>query len=203
MHIAFIPLIVRKLLPKGIIWSIKSEKTLYLTFDDGPVPEVTPKVLQILKEYNAKATFFCVGNNVTKYPELFQQILDEGHLTGNHTFSHLNGFRSENKKYFADIEKCNGYIDSIYFRPPHGRMTPAQYKLLIKKYRIVMWTVLTGDYNKSLSNETVLRNALRYSKDGSIIVFHDSIKASERMLYALPAFLKHFSQRGYKFEVIS
>ncbi len=215
MHIPYVPCILRKFLPDDITWSFRAGKSfdqdretttgksIYITFDDGPIPEVTPLVLDILTEYEAKATFFCVGNNVSKYPDVFRRIVNDGHSVGNHTFSHLNGFKSDTGEYLEDIEKCNSLINSNLFRPPHGRMKITQYKAVKDKYRIIMWSVLTGDYNKKLSKEEVLNNALKYTKEGSIIVFHDSLKAAESMLYALPAMLKHFSQRGYQFKAIN
>jgi peptidoglycan/xylan/chitin deacetylase (PgdA/CDA1 family) len=203
MHIPVIPSIIRQLLPKSLIWNIKSQRKLYLTFDDGPVKEVTPVVLRILKEYNAKATFFCVGDNVRKNPEIFKQIIEEGHSVGNHTFSHLNGFKVPAEVYYQDTVRCSEYVLSNLFRPPHGRMSWSQYKMVNKAYRIVLWSVLTGDYNIKLSKEKVAGNAIRHSRDGSIIVFHDSIKASERMLYALPLVLEHFTGLGYSFEKIT
>lgn len=202
MHIPVIPALFRLLLPKGIVWQIKSEKKLYLTFDDGPIPEVTPIVLQILKEFNARATFFCVGNNISKYPMIYQQIIENGHSAGNHTFSHLNGLKTPKGNYYEDIEQCDSLIKSRLFRPPHGKMTLAQFKYLRKRFSIIMWSVLSGDYNQKLSKEKVLSNVLKYSRDGSIIVFHDSLKAADRMLYALPQVLKYFSEKGYKFEKI-
>ncbi|HLN52188.1 MAG TPA: polysaccharide deacetylase family protein [Lentimicrobium sp.] len=203
MLIPYVPSIFRYFLPRQVVWSVKAAKTLYLTFDDGPVPEITPLILQMLKEYDAKATFFCVGNNIQKYPHLYEQIIKEGHATGNHTFSHLNGFKASNQKYFDDIFRCNEYINSGLFRPPHGRIKLSQFHFLNKKYKIIMWSVLTGDYNSKLSKERVLKNAIRYSKEGSIIVFHDSLKASDRLLYALPQVLKNFSDQGFKFEKLS
>jgi peptidoglycan-N-acetylglucosamine deacetylase len=218
MHFPTVPFAVRLLSPSALNWSIKdpvpkpdrvtgkdinNTKKLYITFDDGPVPEVTPQVLDILKEYDAKATFFCVGDNVRKYPEIYKMVLDDGHATGNHSFSHLNGSKTDNATWYADIEKCSEYVHSSLFRPPHGRITYKQVKYLREKFKIIMWSVLTGDYNHSLSKEMVLDFALKYSKSGSIIVFHDSIKASERLLYALPRVLEHFSKLGFSFEKIS
>lgn len=214
MHFPTVPFAVRLLSPAALNWRIKDTfeetgpgkkaiKRLFLTFDDGPVPEVTPLVLDILKKYNAKATFFCVGDNVRKYPEVYKRVLDEGHATGNHSFSHLNSSKTDTATWYADIEKCTEYVHSPLFRPPHGRITYKQVRHLSKKFKIIMWSVLTGDYNHSLTKEMVLDYALKYSKSGSIIVFHDSIKASERMLYALPRVLEHFSKLGYSFEKLS
>lgn len=181
---------------------VLNQPALYLTFDDGPVPEVTPIVLDILKQYNAKATFFCVGDNVRKYPELFERLKAEGHSVGNHTFSHLNGHHTDNKKWYEDIEKGQELIGTNLLRPPYGRISYRQVKYLREKYRIIMWSVLTGDYDHRLTKDQVLNNALKYTRDGSIIVFHDSIKASERMLYALPKVLEHFKNNNYQFKAI-
>jgi peptidoglycan/xylan/chitin deacetylase (PgdA/CDA1 family) len=164
---------------------------------------VTPQVLEILRNHNAKATFFCVGDNVSKHPEVYAQVLKEGHATGNHTFSHLKGNKTNDEHYFNDIDKCSELIKSPLFRPPHGRIKLSQIKHLKHKYKLIMWSVLTGDYNHKLSKEQVLSNAIRYTKDGSIIVFHDSLKASDRMLYALPRMLEHFTAKGYRFEKIA
>ena len=227
MHFPTVPFAVRLLSPSALEWSIKdtlplkhkgigpgsseknftgknkkSLKKLYITFDDGPIPEVTPQVLEILKRYDAKATFFCVGDNVRKYPQVYKRVLDEGHSTGNHSFSHLNGSKTDDATWYADIELCTQYVQTSLFRPPHGRITYKQVKKLQKKFRIIMWSVLTGDYNHSLTKEMVLDFALKYSKSGSIIVFHDSLKAQERMLFALPRVLEHFSKLGYSFEKI-
>ncbi len=208
LHFPTAPLIARLLYPKGLYWNMKgigSEtniKRIYLTFDDGPVPEVTPQVLDILKEFKAKATFFCVGDNVRKYPEVYERIIINGHATGNHTYSHLNGFKTEGLTYLGDVEKCNLLIKSKLFRPPFGRITNSQATELQKNYSIIMWSVLSGDYNKKIPKEKVLKYTLRNSTDGSIIVFHDSIKASERMIYALPRTLEHFSRLGYSFNAI-
>lgn len=205
MHFATVPFAVRLFSPRGLFWSLKcktQEKSLYLTFDDGPVPEVTPQVLSILAQYNAKATFFCVGDNVRKHPEVFKAILDAGHAVGNHTYSHLNGSKTNESDWYADIEKCDALISSDLFRPPYGRISWKQVKNLRKKYKIIMWSVLTGDYNHNLTKEMVLDFALKYSNDGSIIVFHDSIKASERMLFALPKVIEHFTNKGYTFRSI-
>lgn len=206
MHFATVPFAVRLLSPRGLFWTLKGksqDKSLYLTFDDGPVPEVTPEVLSILAKYDAKATFFCVGDNVRKHPDLFKAISDAGHAVGNHSYSHLNGSKTNDYDWYADIEKCDSLINSKLFRPPYGRISWKQVKYLRKKYKIIMWSVLTGDYNHGLTKEMVLDIAVKYSKDGSILVFHDSIKASERMFYALPKVIEHFTAKGYSFNIIN
>jgi peptidoglycan/xylan/chitin deacetylase (PgdA/CDA1 family) len=178
------------------------EKKIYLTFDDGPVPEVTPEVLSILEEKNAKATFFCVGENVRKHPGIFGKIVEDGHSTGNHTFSHLNGWKTPPAFYADNVNRCREYFDTDLFRPPHGRFTPSQYFLLRQDYVFIMWTVLSGDFHRGTSAEKCIRQVIENAGDGSVIVFHDSIKAKEKVLKALPAVIDHFSGLGYSFERI-
>ncbi len=173
---------------------------MYITFDDGPIPEITPWVLETLKKFNAKATFFCVGDNVNKNPTVFQQVLADGHAIGNHTFSHINGWNSDNIPYFHDVRHCAKLVKSTLFRPPYGRLTPKQTQFLTRHYDIVMWDVLSGDFDQNISKEDCLRNVISAAKRGSIIVFHDSLKAAERMMYALPRVLEYFAAKGYRFE---
>ena len=191
----------------NLIWDIPTqEKKLFLTFDDGPHPIITIQVLDLLKAYNAKATFFCIGNNVVKYPEVYKRIIDEGHTVGNHTFNHLNGWKTPDELYLNDIEKTRDYIDSNLFRPPYGRISRFQIQQLLKpKYqmKMIMWTVLSGDFDRDISAEKCLNNVLLSTKAGSIIVFHDSEKAAEKMLYALPKVLEQFSKKGFAFEKIT
>ncbi|MCK9163044.1 MAG: polysaccharide deacetylase family protein [Bacteroidales bacterium] len=178
-------------------------KNIYLTFDDGPVPEVTPEVLDLLDEYNAKATFFCVGDNVKKYPEIFEDIIKRGHRVGNHTFHHIKGWNTKkDEDYYSDIELANQLINSDLYRPPYGRITPKQHFHLKKKYRIILWSVLSYDYNKLLTNRRVWRNVRNSITNNDIVLFHDNIKAKENMLYALKNTLFFFSARGYKFKSI-
>lgn len=178
-------------------------KNIYLTFDDGPVPEVTPEVLDLLDEYDAKATFFCVGENVEKHPEVFAEIIRRGHSVGNHTFHHIKGWSAKNDEdYYADIEKTNKLINSNLFRPPYGRITPKQHFHLKKNYRIILWSVLSYDYNKMLTKRRVWRNVRNSITNNDIVLFHDSIKAKENMIYALKNTLFFFSARGYKFKSI-
>ena len=182
-------------------WRIPSdEKVIYLTFDDGPISDVTTWVLDTLREHSAKATFFCVGDNVKKHPSVFQSILTEGHAVGNHTFNHLSGWETENITYFHNIRHCARLVKSNLFRPPYGRLTPKQTQFLTRHYQIVMWDVLSGDFDNTISKETCLQNVLSGTRSGSIVVFHDSLKASNNMAYALPRVLEHFSARGYRFE---
>ncbi len=191
------------------IWSIDTnEKKIYLTFDDGPHPTITPFVLGELKKYGAKATFFCIGKNVVRYPDVYQQILDEGHRTGNHTQNHLNGWQTVNDIYFSDIEEATLYINSDLFRPPYGRIRSSQAKYIRRAMdketaKIVMWDVLSGDFDKSTTPEQCLKNVVEKTNDGSVIVFHDSVKAWEKLSYTLPRILEHFSRKGFTFSAIS
>lgn len=186
-----------------LVWDISTnEKTIYLTFDDGPDPEITPKVIEILDQYNAKATFFCVGQNVQKYPDTYEQVLMKGHQTGNHTYNHLNGWKASSKAYYQSIEKCTEVIDSHLFRPPYGRIKPTHIPYLKMQFRIIMWTILTEDYVTTVSPEKCYAKSKLHTGPGSIVVFHDSVKASKNMLYALPRFLDHFSSLGYQFHAL-
>ena len=179
-----------------------NEKAIYLTFDDGPVPEVTPDVLAILRQKKAKATFFCVGDNVRKYPDVFQTILDDGHMAGNHSYDHINGWTTSPGSYYSNIKRCTELLPSLLFRPPYGRFTPAQYFLLRKEYQFVMWSVLSGDFDPGTTPDRCLENALKYTNNGSIVVFHDSIKAREKLLFALPRMIDHFIAQGFSFNSI-
>lgn len=179
-----------------MIFNIKSNNDIYLTFDDGPCPEVTPQVLKILDYYNAKATFFCIGKNVKNNPNLYNEIISEGHTIGNHTYSHLNGWKTKKKDYLNDIMKATEYIDSKLFRPPYGRITVNQYLSLRNDYKIIFWNVLTKDYSKKLNPDDVLKRTINNIKPGAIIVFHDSIKASEKMLKVLPIILNKTKELG-------
>jgi peptidoglycan/xylan/chitin deacetylase (PgdA/CDA1 family) len=187
-----------------ITWKINTdEKVIYLTFDDGPIPYLTEKILKILDLFDAKATFFCVGDNVKKYPSIYAEILSQGHTTGNHTFSHLSGLTADTQDYLKNIEKASDYIDSSLFRPPHGRMKASQQNEIIKTYDIVLWDVLTFDFNQNLTPENCLGNIKQFSRPGSIVVFHDNIKAEDNMIYALSQTLMLYSKAGYKFKTLS
>ncbi len=186
-------------------WNMpKDGKKIYLTFDDGPHPEITSFVLDELKKFNAKATFFCIGKNVVAHPETYKRILTEGHATGNHTHNHLNGWKVSDKEYFDNIVAARKVIDSNLFRPPYGKITSFAGKFLRENtdLNIVMWSVLSGDFDIHITEQRCLDNVLRSAKEGSIIVFHDSEKAFVRMRYALPSVLKHFSEKGFQFEKI-
>lgn len=196
------PMIIRRLYSR-LIWNFPTtEKILYLTFDDGPIPEVTPFVLDELKKYNAKGTFFCTGVNVKRYPEIFERIKSEGHAAGNHTYNHLNGWKTNNKKYFEDIEAANELLNTRLFRPPYGRIKRAQISYVSEKYSIIMWDVLSFDFDKNTTPQKCLSNVISNSAPGSIIVFHDSLKAKKNIFYALPNMLNHFASLDYKFRAI-
>ncbi len=198
------PKFYRCLYPETI-WRIPhpGKKTIYLTFDDGPIPEVTPWVLEVLDKYGIKATFFCVGDNVRKYPSVYRMLLDNGHRTGNHTFNHLQGWQHTSGFFLANAAKAAALIDSPLFRPPHGHMMAPQPRLLRKAgYHIIMWDVVTRDYSKYMTPEQVLENVKKYTRDGSIIVFHDSLKAEKNLRYALPRAIEWLLGQGYDFEPV-
>jgi peptidoglycan-N-acetylglucosamine deacetylase len=189
------------------IWHIAAHaNSVYLTFDDGPHPSITPFVLEQLREANAKATFFCIGNNVDKYPEIYQRILDEGHSVGNHTQNHKNGWKTSNLEYFKDIKQASTKIKSKMFRPPYGRITYSQgfgLKRMFPKTEIIMWDVLSGDFDTELSPKGCLKNVMRNTTAGSIIVFHDSDKAFERLEYTLPRFLEYCKRKGWQMKKLN
>jgi peptidoglycan-N-acetylglucosamine deacetylase len=206
------PFILPYLYP-SLLWRMPSDqKTLYLTFDDGPVPGPTEFVLDTLQSSGVKGTFFCIGDNIKKHPHVFRRIADGGHSIGNHTFNHLNGWKTETQKYVNNVKLCDYQISSTdpsltegnqrLFRPPYGRITVKQIKLL-KDLQIVMWDVLTHDYNQRMSPEYCLEHAIRATRNGSIIVFHDSLKAAKNMLFMLPRYIDHFSSEGYSFKSLS
>jgi peptidoglycan/xylan/chitin deacetylase (PgdA/CDA1 family) len=195
-------LLIRKLLP-GSIWRMPgSGKTVYLTFDDGPTPGVTEQVLSMLAEVGAKGTFFCIGNCVEKHPELFHKLLEDGHAVGNHTYSHHNGWQVSMNNYIEDVKKCNQIFKSKLFRPPYGKLSPRQFIHLRKMYSIIMWDVLSMDYDTRLSSETCLNNVLHHVRNGSVITFHDSVKAWPRLKEILPQILHELSNQGFTFSVI-
>jgi len=204
MYAVHTPWFYRALSPKYLLCQVPTQnKVAYLTFDDGPVPEATPEVLEILKEYKAKATFFCVGENVCKHKEIFDQLLSDGHSVGNHSFSHINGWKTSPGAYYNNVMHCRDFFESRLFRPPHGRFTPSQYFLLRKDFRFVLWSVLTMDYHHAVNPEQCLRLATENLQPGAVIVFHDSIKAKEKLMYALPRFLEHALGQGYSFESLN
>jgi peptidoglycan/xylan/chitin deacetylase (PgdA/CDA1 family) len=188
-----------------ILWRIKTtEKVIYLTFDDGPIPELTPIILDILNEYNAKATFFVVGDNIQKYPELKDEMLANGHIIANHTFNHLNGWQIKLEDYLTNVDLCEKILPerNSYFRPPYGKMTWKQAKNVSRSKKIVMWDSLSGDFDSALSPEKCLTASIKSVNQGSIIVFHDNLKVKQKIEYVLPAFLAHFSALGYQFKAL-
>lgn len=200
MYIAKSPGILRSLTRKNLVWDLPERKgEIFVTFDDGPIQEITPQVLDILGQYQARATFFCVGDNVYKHPEVFRQLKDHGHTAGNHTFNHLSGWNTSLEDYLENIGKCDDLVKSRLFRPPYGRIRPSYIKHIAPDYRIIMWSVLSGDFDQEGSRDKILDNVLKHTTDGSIVVFHDSLKAANHMLYVLPRFLEHFTEKGYKF----
>ena len=201
MNVQF-PDMLRPFLGKLLWRKSSSEKVIYITFDDGPVPEVTPLVLDLLDEYNIKATFFCVGENVEKYPGVYNEVLKRGHRTGNHTYNHLKGASVSTDEYVANVKKASVNIESNLFRPPYGRIKKEQKKALKTGYEIVMWDVITHDYNSSLSPQTIMQNIRRYSRNGSLVVFHDSIKAERNMLTVLPLAIEYWNSKGYSVDVL-
>ena len=192
---------LRWLYPKALWRMDENDHSVYITFDDGPIPESTPFLLKTLRDFDVKATFFVVGDNVRKYPDLYQQIVDEGHRVGNHTFNHIGGARHSIRTYEKNVQQCDELIHSDLFRPPHGWMRPTQYHRYKNKYRIVMWDLVTRDYSKLLSPYDVVRNIHRYARNGSIITFHDSLKSIDKLYFALPASLRFLKSQGYKFKV--
>ena len=203
MYLVKTPKFIQELFP-NFTWKIPTEeKVLYLTFDDGPIPGVTPWVLEQLAQYDAKATFFCVGNNIEKHPEVFEEVKAAGHSIGNHTFNHLNGWSSDNLPYFHNIRHCANLTKTILFRPPYGKLRPRQTQFLLRHYRIVMWDVLSGDFDPNITEEQCLLNVTRNVEPGSIVVFHVSLKAEDKLRYALPKALAYFAEQGYRFEALN
>lgn len=201
-----------KRLFSNYVWDLpNTQNKIYLTFDDGPTPEITEWVLEELKKHNVKATFFCIGNNIQKHPELFQKVINEGHVIGNHTYNHMNGWKTETKTYLENIRLCEKQIQkslienlqSKIFRPPYGKIKTAQAKIVRRLgYKIIMWDVLSADFDQTITPEKCLENVISNVKSGSVIVFHDSIKASHNLKYALPETLNFLKEKGFLFDVI-
>ncbi len=198
------PRIFRALYPSAIFRKDPNEKAVYLTFDDGPIPEVTPWVLDLLAKHGIYATFFMVGDNIRKYPETFKQVVEAGHRIGNHTFNHIKGFEHSRKSYLANTNNANELMHTDLFRPPHGHMRIAQYWELKKYYKIIMWDLVTRDYSKKRNGPQVLQNVKRYVRNGSIITFHDSLKSWDNgnLPYALPKALEYLIAEGYSFKTL-
>ena len=195
------PQFIRQLYPRACWRMSASERSVYLTFDDGPIPEVTPWVLDVLDKYGVKATFFMVGDNVRKHPEEYNMVVERGHRIGNHTYNHLRGLEERAEHYVENADKADSYLKTDLFRPPHGFMRMNQYRALSERYRIIMWDLVTRDYNPKLTGEQVLGKVKRYVRNGSIITFHDSLRATHNLYYALPRAIEWLLSEGYEFKV--
>ncbi|MEZ5197492.1 MAG: polysaccharide deacetylase family protein [Bacteroidales bacterium] len=203
MYFVRIPKIA-KLIYKNMIWDIPvRDKTIFLTFDDGPERFSTPAILEILKKYDANATFFCTGKKAKENPELLNQIISAGHTLGNHSYSHLKMESKGTDTFIQDINKFRNIFDSELFRPPYGKITRKQINILKDNYKIIMWSVIPGDFDRKVSKERMLKRSIKYTKQGSIIVFHDNSKTIEKVEYALPRFLDHFINKGFAFKSLS
>lgn len=187
----------------GLTWQMQDEdKSLYLTFDDGPSPETTPLILEILDSFNAKATFFCVGENVEKHPGSFRMYIEAGHEVGNHSYNHPKGWETDTDSYLANVQRCSEVVKSTLFRPPYGKMTRSQQKALRENYDIIMWTVLSRDYDSGVDAQTCLEKTWNYTRPGAIILFHDSTKTIEKLKYVLPRYLELAKGAGYRFRAM-
>jgi peptidoglycan-N-acetylglucosamine deacetylase len=196
------PKALRTLYPQ-CFWNLPNDQNrIYLTFDDGPTPELLPFILETLDKYKITATFFCVGENITKHPALVKKM-QEKHAIGNHTFNHLSGWKTANYSYYKNIKKFDAVYESNLFRPPYGRITRTQAKHISKKYNIIMWDVLSYDYSKNTSPKKCLRNVVKNTKSGSVIVFHDNKKAAKNLIYALPRSIEQLLSKGFIFDVIT
>jgi len=199
MYLVKTPLLISRLTSRSLVWRISTKsKKIFLSFDDGPIPHLTMEILAYLNEYNAKATFFCVGQNAEQYPELIDRILDDGHNIGNHSYQHINGWKTSSKDYFENVKKAAKHINSNLFRPPYGRINYNQIRRLKVDYKIIMWSILSGDFDLEISPQQCLKNVLQ-SKEGDIVVFHDNMKAVEKIHYVLPRYLDYFTKQGYQF----
>lgn len=196
------PNVLRKMY-KQCVWRMPANgKKVYLTFDDGPIEDLTPWIADYLKKYNIKGTFFCVGDNVAKNPGIYKRLIDDGHSIGNHTYNHLKGFYTGNETYFDNVAKCDAVMKTNLFRPPYGQLKFSQERVLAKKYKIILWDILSYDYSQTLSPEKCLQNAVKYTRPGSIIVFHDNIKAEKNVTYALPRAIDQLLDKGFEFDSI-
>ncbi len=222
MYLIKSPLLLKWYYP-SLLWNkSRTEKVIYLTFDDGPIPNVTDFVLKTLKAFNAKATFFCIGDNIVKHPEVFERVKNDGHAIGNHTFNHLKGWKTDDETYLENTLKCQELTQSNLFRPPYGRIKKSQIRSLeslvwspefkapnnsqlpapSSQLKIVMWDVLSGDFDINLAPEKCYQNVIKHTENGSIIVFHDSLKAFDRLSYTLPKALAYFTEKGFTFSTL-
>ncbi|MDP1623582.1 MAG: polysaccharide deacetylase family protein [Bacteroidales bacterium] len=198
------PFFIRWFSPDYLVCDLPGPgKVIYLTFDDGPVPEATPEILDILARFGARATFFMVGDNVRRYPDVYDRVKRDGHAIGNHTYHHLNGWHTAPGLYMHDVHRCRDFFDTKLFRPPYGRFTPVQYFLLRKEFRFILWSVLTYDFHRNTTPEQCLETAISNTGNGSVVVFHDSLKSLENVRYTLPRFLEHFMTLGYSFQSLA
>lgn len=195
------PKFIKRMMPE-LIWGLEDDERVFLTFDDGPTPGITEYILQQLDKYNAKATFFCLGKNVEMYPDLYERIIAAGHKVGNHSYSHIKGWGRSEEEYVEDVDFANQFVHSDLYRPPYGRITGAQAKALAPRYRLIMWDVLSQDYNRNISPQKCLNKVLRHVKAGSVVVFHDSVKAYKNMYYALPRTLQYIKEQGLRCSTI-
>ncbi len=204
MYLVRPPYLLKKLYPKAVWRKDKTKKTIYLTFDDGPVPEVTPWVLDLLKQKNITATFFCVGDNIHKHPQVYKRIREANHSVGNHTHNHLNGWNTGTAEYFKNIALCDALLNTTsspkLFRPPYGKLKKAQLQQAANNYNVIMWDVLSGDFDKATTPEQCLLNVTNNVRNGSVIVFHDSVKAQQNLQYSLPLFIDYAIARGFEFK---
>lgn len=194
--------ILGKIFKRGLFRKDPDEHAVYLTFDDGPIPIVTPWVLDLLDQYNIKATFFVVGENVKKYPEIFEQVVQRGHKIGNHTFNHVRGLKMRQVDYTANVDKCNTLFKTNLFRPPHGVLRPWEMDYLAKSYQVVFWDVVTRDYSKRISADKVFKIVKKYTRNGSIIVFHDSLRSRDRLYNSLARSIEWLISQGYEFRTL-
>lgn len=205
MYLVKSPLLLKWYYP-SLIWNkTRAQRVIYLTFDDGPIPDVTDFVLKTLKSFNAKATFFCIGDNIQKHPDIFGRLKSEGHRIGNHTFNHLKGWKTEDQVYLQNFRQCQELTNTNLFRPPYGRIKKSQISSLRTEFpelQIVMWDVLSGDFDLKLAPQKCYEQVIKHAENGSIIVFHDSLKAFNRLKYALPRALQYFSEQGFRFETL-